>query len=89
MDILVLYYLVLINAVAFLVVAWDKFQSKKKNRRISERGLFNVAGLGGSLGFWLGMFVFRHKTKKLKFSVGIPALLGVQGLILLKIYERI
>ena len=68
-------YLVIINAVAFLLMLIDKQQAKKNRRRIPERTLILSAILGGSIGALTGMYLFRHKTKHPKFTLGIPAIL--------------
>lgn len=78
---LVYAYLVIINAVGFLIMLVDKRKAKKNLWRIPERTLMAVAALGGSLGILLGMQTFRHKTKHLKFSLGVPAMLAVQILL--------
>ena len=78
---LVYAYLVIINAVGFLIMLADKRKAKKNLWRIPERTLIGVAALGGSLGVLLGMHTFRHKTKHLKFTLGIPAILAVQILL--------
>lgn len=69
-------YLVLVNLWAFALMGADKARAKKKGaRRIRERTLFLSALLGGGLGAFLGMWVFRHKTKHWYFVVGIPLIL--------------
>ena len=73
-----LLYLLLINAAAFLLMLVDKIKAKKNRWRIPERTLFGSALLGGSIGAILGMYTFRHKTKHLKFTLGIPAILIAQ-----------
>lgn len=78
---LVYAYLVIINAAGFLIMLVDKNKAKKNLWRIPERTLMAVAALGGSLGILLGMQTFRHKTKHLKFSLGVPAILAVQILL--------
>lgn len=66
-------YLVLVNIWAFALMGFDKYRAKKKGaRRIRERTLFLSALLGGGLGAFLGMWVFRHKTKHWYFVAGIP-----------------
>ena len=70
-----LLYLLLINAVAFVLMLADKQKARKNRWRIPERTLIGSALLGGSLGALLGMYTFRHKTKHLKFTLGIPAIL--------------
>lgn len=66
-------YLIVVNLWAFTLMWSDKRRSKKKGaRRIRERTLFLSALLGGGLGAFLGMWVFRHKTKHWYFVLGIP-----------------
>lgn len=66
-------YLIVVNIWAFALMGFDKRRSKKKGaRRIRERTLFLSALLGGGLGAFLGMWVFRHKTKHWYFVLGIP-----------------
>ena len=71
-------YLAIINAVAFLLMLVDKYKAKKNLWRIPERTLMGVAALGGSVGSLAGMYIVRHKTKHLKFTIGIPAILTLQ-----------
>jgi uncharacterized membrane protein YsdA (DUF1294 family) len=72
------YYLLGINLLTFVVYGWDKLMAKWQKRRVPEKTLFLLAGLLGSVGAWLGMQIFRHKTKHTTFVVGIPAILVVQ-----------
>ena len=76
-----LFYLLLINALGLVIMLADKRSAQKKLWRIPESTLFTVALLGGSLGCLLGMHLFRHKTRKPKFYIGIPAILVIQLLI--------
>lgn len=73
-----LVYLLTINAFGFLLMRADKIRAQKNLWRIPENTLMAVAALGGSVGSLLGMYTFRHKTRKSKFTLGIPALLAVQ-----------
>ena len=76
-------YLLLINAIAFLLMLVDKRKARKNLWRIPESTLFLSAALGGSIGALAGMYAFRHKTKHLKFILGMPAILAVQlGLVI-------
>lgn len=69
-------YLTLVNLWGFVLMGVDKRRAKKKGaRRIRERTLFLSALLGGGLGAFLGMWAFRHKTKRWYFVVGIPLIL--------------
>ena len=72
------YYLLAINAVAFIMYDIDKYKAKKAKWRISEATLLLLAVLGGSIGAWMGMKVWHHKTMHKKFKYGIPAILLIQ-----------
>ena len=71
-------YLLIINAAGFLLMLVDKWKAKKNRWRIRESTLLLVAALGGSVGSLAGMYLFRHKTLHLKFTVGIPLILAGQ-----------
>lgn len=71
-------YLLLINAIAFFLMLADKRKARKNLWRIPEATLMMSAALGGSIGALAGMYTFRHKTKHLKFTLGIPAILIAQ-----------
>lgn len=73
-----LLYLLLINAVGFALMLIDKWKAKHNRWRIKEATLMTVAALGGSVGSLLGMYTIRHKTKHIKFTVGIPLILVAQ-----------
>ncbi len=72
------YYLPGINAVTFIVYGIDKYKAKKAKWRIPEATLLLLAVLGGSIGAWMGMKVWHHKTMHKKFKYGIPAILLIQ-----------
>ena len=74
----IILYLIAINVVTFLVYGLDKWKAKRDAWRISETTLLLLAAAGGSVGALLGMQIFRHKTKHVKFTVGVPAILLVQ-----------
>ena len=76
-------YLVIFNALGFLLMLLDKEKAKKSAWRIPERTLMLVAAVGGSLGALIGMRLFRHKTKHLKFVIGIPVLLVLHIVLLM------
>lgn len=67
----------LINIVGFLIMGFDKYRAKAGGQRIPEKNLFLVALIGGAAGVYLGMQVFRHKTKHKLFVLGIPILLVI------------
>ncbi|MCI8352335.1 MAG: DUF1294 domain-containing protein [Clostridia bacterium] len=74
----IIIYLVVINLIAFLSMFIDKKKAKWGRWRIPENTLFLYAIFGGTIGSIAGMYTFRHKTKKPKFYVGMPALLVLQ-----------
>lgn len=78
-------YLILINIIAFLAMYIDKRKAKKGKRRIPEKTLFVLVGLGGGIGGILGMYLFRHKTKKTRFVIGFPAILIFEVLVVIAI----
>lgn len=71
---LIIYFLI-INLIGFLSMGIDKLKAKKNWWRIPEGTLLMITILGGGVGSILGMYTFRHKTKKLKFTVGMPTIL--------------
>lgn len=75
---LLLLYLLIMNALGFLLMRIDKKKAQKNRWRIPEATLMWVAALGGSIGSLVGMNTFHHKTRKPKFSIGIPMLLVLQ-----------
>ena len=72
------YYLLAINAVAFIVYGIDKYKAKKAKWRIQETTLLLLAVLGGSIGAWVGMLIWHHKTMHKKFKYGIPIIIIMQ-----------
>ena len=78
----VLIYLAVINVVTFFIYGIDKWKAKNSKWRIRETALLGLAVLGGSIGAWLGMKVWRHKTQHKKFRYGIPAIIIIQLVII-------
>lgn len=74
MKYLIIYW-ILINLIGFLSMWIDKRKAIKNRWRISERTLFAIAFLGGTIGSFIGMYTFHHKTKTPKFMIGIPLIL--------------
>lgn len=70
-----LLYLFFINVIAFLMFARDKYQAIYNKSRISEATLLTVAAIGGAFGALCAMWLFRHKTKKQKFTIWVPIFL--------------
>lgn len=79
---LLLYYFVCVNVLTFFVYGIDKWQARQGKWRISEATLLLLAVIGGSIGAWLGMRVWRHKTMHKKFKYGIPAILMIHIIII-------
>lgn len=80
-------YVLVINLIAFLAMYVDKRKAKYGKWRIPEQTLFVLALIGGSIGAIAGMYTFRHKTKKLRFSVGFPVILILQILLIFMVYN--
>lgn len=78
MKYLLLVYLAVMSLIAFAAFGLDKFKAKTNRWRIPERTLFLLAILGGGVGAFLGMKVFRHKTRHSQFVFGIPAIMILQ-----------
>ena len=73
-----LYYLAAINVITFLIYGIDKWKAKKNKWRISESTLLMLAVIGGSVGAWIGMKTWHHKSLHKKFKYGIPFILTLQ-----------
>ena len=71
-------YILGINVIAFLVYGIDKLKAKRGKWRIPESTLLLLAAIGGSIGAWLGMKVWHHKTMHKKFQYGVPLLIILQ-----------
>lgn len=78
MSELLIVYVVAVNVVAFVVYGVDKYKAQKAKWRIRESTLLLLAAIGGSAGAWLGMKIWRHKTRHAKFRYGVPAILMIQ-----------
>ena len=65
-------YLAVMNTAGVFIMKADKERAKRGAYRIPEKTLFLVSILGGSLGTWAGMYIFRHKTKHWYFVLGMP-----------------
>ena len=73
-----MYYLLAINFVSFFLYGIDKYKAKKGRWRISEATLLMMAVIGGSIGAWVGMRLWHHKTMHKKFKYGIPLIIILQ-----------
>lgn len=70
----ILLYVIIINVIGFLAMFIDKKKAQHGSWRIAEKTLFTITLLGGGIGTILGMYAFRHKTKKLRFTIGFPVI---------------
>ncbi len=68
----------IINVISFIIMGIDKLKATKGMFRVSEKAIFIFAVVFGALGVYFGMYIFKHKTKKIKFYVTIPILMLVQ-----------
>lgn len=81
-----LIYLAAVNVLAFSLFVQDKWKARNRQWRISEGTLLFLAVIGGSVGALAAMSIFRHKTRKAKFAIGIPVILVVQILAIAALY---
>lgn len=79
-------YLAAINLLTARVTAHDKKAARRGERRIPESHLLFLAAMGGALGEWIAMYAVRHKTKKLKFTLGVPLILAAQIALLILLF---
>ena len=80
---LLIAYLLIMNIAGIIIMAVDKSKARHHAWRIPEKSLFLVSLLGGSLGTWAGMYIFRHKTKHWYFVIGMPAICVLHVLLLM------
>ncbi len=81
-------YLILINVITFILFTLDKKRARSRQWRIPESTLLFVSFLGGAVGGLIGMQIFKHKTKKMKFVIGMPIIL-VFNIMILKYFATI
>lgn len=85
---LFLIYLLVINIITFFLYGIDKWKAKHAKWRIPESTLLGMAAFGGSIGAWLGMNTWHHKTLHKKFKYGIPVIILIQIALLLWIFTK-
>ncbi|MCD8026374.1 MAG: DUF1294 domain-containing protein [Clostridiales bacterium] len=71
-------YLIVINVTAVIITVFDKLRAVHGGWRVRERSLIIVSALGGSAGMYLTMLLIRHKTRRIKFMLGIPLIFIIQ-----------
>lgn len=81
--------LLALNAVTFLVYGIDKWKARHGKWRIPEATLLLLAVAGGSVGAWLGMKAWHHKTKHKKFKFGVPLIFILQVVLLIYIHSKL
>ena len=89
MNILLLYYFIGITTITFFIYGLDKLKAKKGKWRIPEMTLILLAIAGGSIGAWLGVKVWHHKTMHKKFKYGIPLIVILQIIVFIYLLEPI
>ena len=85
---LILLYVGAINLLTFILYGLDKLKAKKSKWRIPESTLIGIAVIGGSIGAWLGMKVWHHKTLHKKFKYGIPFIIVAQIALCFYLFKR-
>lgn len=75
---LLLVYPALSNLLSLSLFGIDKWKAKHTKWRISEKTLLLVAAIGGSIGAWVGMKLWHHKTQHKKFKYGVPLIFIIQ-----------
>lgn len=80
-------YLILINLIAVIVTIYDKICAVKRRWRVKESTLLLLSALGGSICMYITMLLIRHKTRHIKFMLGIPLILIVQLIIAFLIWR--
>ncbi len=71
-------YVIIINVITFATFGVDKYKAIRQEWRIRESTLLGLSLIGGSIGGWIAMYTFHHKTKKVHFFVGVPVILAIQ-----------
>lgn len=79
-------YLIAINGLSFGLMGLDKRRAKYKGPRIAEKTFFALAVAGGSFGIWFGMRQFRHKTKHRSFQYGIPLIMLLNVIVIIRVF---
>lgn len=84
-----MYYLIVVNLLTWLIYGIDKWKAKRRAWRIPERTLLLLAAAGGCTGALAGMLMFRHKTRKLKFMIGVPVIFVVESIFFVYIFLKL
>ncbi len=82
-------YFIIINIIAIIVTIYDKICAVNRRWRVKERTLLLISAVGGSIGMYLAMSLIRHKTRHLKFMLGIPIIIIIQLIIFYFIWSAL
>ncbi len=82
-------YLILISIISITVTVWDKISAIAQKRRVPERILLTLSAVGGSVAMLVTMIIIRHKTRKPKFMIGIPAIIMLQLILILLVAVKL
>ncbi len=86
---IIYWYVLFINIIGLYIMKTDKQRARKQKYRIKENTIWKISFLGGAIGTFLGMRMFRHKTKHKSFAWGLPLLAIAESLLFLWIYQVI
>ena len=84
-----MYYLIVVNLLTWIIYGIDKWKAKRRAWRIPERTLLLLAAACGCTGALAGMLMFRHKTRKLKFMIGVPVIFVVESIFFVYIFLKL
>lgn len=84
-----MYYLIVVNLLTWIIYGIDKWKAKRRAWRIPERTLLLLVAAGGCTGALAGMLMFRHKTRKLKFMIGVPVIFVVESIFFVYIFLKL
>ena len=88
MNTILLIWVLAWTLIAFVLMGADKWKAKHNSWRVPEKTLFLTALLGGSVGALAGMYLFRHKTRHKRFTMGIPLVLILQLALLCLLWRQ-
>jgi hypothetical protein len=86
---LIIGFFLIVNLLSYFLVGYDKYKAKRKGWRVAEKNLFAMALIGGAIGIFWGIRIFRHKTKHASFLYGIPFLVLVNLLIYIYLFKNV
>ena len=89
LELIFLLYLTIINIISFLAMYIDKNKARSKKSRISENTLIILSVIGGAAGSLIGMTMFRHKTSKKKFYIGLPLIYIITQMLIILVFNYI